>query len=107
MWGKYPPNRRFNCDQVPLLFASRVKKTVDFKGTDQVWVSLPDSTLEKKQFSMFLTICADGIYCIDYSLCVNLFLGTSLPAGIIFRGTGTRISTKEKKQYDPRVVVFW
>ncbi len=46
-------------------------------------VSLPDFTLEKKQFSMFLIICADGINCIDYSLCINLFLGTSLSAGII------------------------
>ncbi len=56
---------------------------------------------------MFLTIYADDINCIDYSSCINLFLGTSLPVEIIFRGTSTRISTKEKKQYDPQVVVFW
>ncbi len=49
---------------------------------------------------MFLIICADSINCIDYSSYINLFLGIFLPAEIIFKGTGTRISTKKKKQYN-------
>ncbi len=32
---------------------------------------------------------------------INIYLGTALPTGIIFRGTDTRIPASEKKQYNP------
>ena len=53
VWGRFPPDRAYNVDQVPLPFVV---------GTEErVWVRQYGSGLDKRQATMQLTICAgDG-----------------------------------------------
>lgn len=45
-------------DQVPLQFASKPQKVIDFVGAEQVWVSTPSAGLQKRQCTLIL--CANG-----------------------------------------------
>lgn len=58
MYGHYIPQRRWNVDQVPLEFASKPKRVIDFKGAKQVWVSCPSAGLQKRQCTLIL--CFNG-----------------------------------------------
>jgi hypothetical protein len=61
-WGRYKPENRYNVDQVPLPFTSKPKRVIDDIGASQVWVSMPAPGLEKRQYSLILTIRGDGKY---------------------------------------------
>ena len=37
-YGRFPPASRWNVDQVPLQFASKPQRVIDFKNSPQVWV---------------------------------------------------------------------
>jgi hypothetical protein len=90
---------------VPLPFASKPRRVIAFKGDEQVWVSTPSSGLQKRQCSIVLTICANGMI-FDIVFFINNCLGTSLTPAIIFRGKGTR-SKNEIPKYAKGVVVMW
>ncbi len=53
-WGRFPPEKRFNVDQVPLPFAIDRNTTYEVeipkeeKRYHKVWVSNPGSGLEKR-----------------------------------------------------------
>jgi hypothetical protein len=60
-WGRFPPDRVYNVDQVPLPFVVGTDTTWDDKGAERVWVRQYGSGLDKRQATMQLTICAgDG-----------------------------------------------
>ena len=60
VYEQYPLLHCWNTDQVPLPFASKPRRVLDFKGAKRVWVSTPSPGLLKRQCSLFLTIRADG-----------------------------------------------
>ena len=62
VYGRYPPEQRWNVDQVPLVFASKPRRVVHFKDIEQVWVSTPSAGLQKRQCSLILTINGSGVW---------------------------------------------
>jgi hypothetical protein len=62
--------------------------TLDFVGTSKVHVAQPKEGLEKRQATI--------------NLCYNPGTGRQPRVGIIFRGTGARISGAERAAWDPR-----
>jgi transposase-like protein len=79
-----------NMDQTPLPFTFNKGKGYDNTGTSTVWHRGAASGLEKRQCTVQLTVFADG---------------DCLKPLLIFRGKGLRITAKEKKEHDSRVVV--
>ena len=49
-----------NMDQTPLPFVMDDRKTYADKGSSEVWCATNGSGLDKRQFSVHLTIFADG-----------------------------------------------
>ena len=90
-YGRFQLNERFNHDQVPLSLLNGQSETWAPKGSKRVSIAQPFSGLEKRQCTIQPTIGPGG----KLMRCV-----------IVFRGTGKRISTVEKKTYDTRVDVF-
>ena len=88
--GRYELKDIANMDQTPLPFTFNKGKGYDNTGTSIVWHCGAASGLEKRQCTVQLTVFADG--------------GCLKPL-LIFRGKGLRITAKEKKEYDSRVVV--
>ncbi len=96
VWGRYPPEFRFNMDQVPLPFIQELDRTYEQKGAKRVWIKQPGSgSLSKRQATLILTLCSAE----DPELQVK--------PGLIFRGTGARIAASERAAYDKRVDVFF
>lgn len=97
-WGRFIPRQRLNVDQSPLPFAVTTKRTYEHmeKGGQQhnhkVWISQPGSGLDKRQCT--LQVCFRPT-------------GDQPKLGIIFRGTGKRISEDEKKAYHPDIDVYF
>jgi hypothetical protein len=60
IYSRYLPCQRWNVDQVPLEFANKPRRVIDFKDTKQVWVSTSSAGLQKRQCSLILTINGDG-----------------------------------------------
>jgi len=89
--GKWDLSSIANMDQTPIPFDFNNGKTYDAAGAKTVWVRNTKSGLDKRQATAQLTIYADGV--------------KRVKPLVIFRGKGTRISTKEKSQWDHRVVV--
>ena len=52
LWGRYPPHRRYNMDQVPLPFVVSQESTHTTGDDDDVHVSCPNEALRKRQFTM-------------------------------------------------------
>ena len=84
-------------DQVPLPFAIDRSTTYELeipkeqRGLHKVWVRNPASGLEKRQYTLELASPK----------------GTNIRPGIIFRGTGKRISQDEIQTYHKSVDIFW
>eukprot|EP00733_Pompholyxophrys_punicea_P000761 Pompholyxophrys_punicea_v1_NODE_270_length_2442_cov_14.718894.p1 type:complete len:145 gc:universal NODE_270_length_2442_cov_14.718894:1192-758(-) len=77
---------RYNLDQSPLPFVLCLNDTYDDIGAEEVWLNQPNqATLQ---------------------LCFRP-RGVQPRPSLIFRGTGTRISAKEKVSYSPRVDVYF
>lgn len=93
-WGRFTPRQRLNVDQSPLPFAVTTKRTYEYIGEGEeqrnhkVWISQPGSGLDKRQCT--LQVCFRPT-------------GGQPKIGIIFRGTGKRISADEKEAYHPDV----
>ena len=72
IWGRFDPDHRWNTDQVPLPFASKPRRVLDFIGVPQVWVFPPSAGLLKCQCSLMLTICANGKHvCVNVCMCIS------------------------------------
>ena len=57
-----------------------------WKGVKEVWAQSGQSSLDKRQVTVQLTVFADGV--------------DSVRPTVIFRGKGLRISAKEKQSYE-------
>ena len=84
-WGRFRPSRRFNVDQVPMPIHGEQRQ-------QQTWVSTPGPGLDKRQCTLQICFAPEG---------------PPLRIGIIFRGTGTQVSTDEKNAYYKDVDVYW
>ena len=97
--GDGPQEDRFklhqiaNVDQTPLPFAFTNGPTYDTTNSSTIWVCGASSGLDKRQCTVQLTIFADG--------------KPRVKPLLIFRGTGKRISLRERLQYDKRVTVHF
>ena len=81
-----------NMDQTPLQFCFNTKgATYAERGEKSVWTRTTGEGHDKRQCTVQLTIFADG--------------EPRIKPLLIFKGTGQRIPDREKRQYDPRVVV--
>ena len=77
---------------MPLPFVWGQDGTYDTKGTHQVWVSEPASSLEKRQATL--------------QLCIRSQREQTIKPFIIFRGQG-KIQLPKKSMYDQRVDVYF
>lgn len=99
IWGIFGPKNTLNIDQIPLPFASSSKCTIEFLGTQRVWLKQPGSGLDKRQATLQLLIRGEG---------------KQPKPVLIFRGkkTYTRKCDKKKRlaeesKYDEDVIVLW
>ena len=53
-WGRYPPERRYNMDQVPLPFVVSQDSTFTTSDDNDIHVKAPSDSLRKRQFTMHL-----------------------------------------------------
>ena len=91
--GKYEDCDIANMYQTSLPFVLDDGKSYDSTGAKEVWCSNASSGLDKRQFTVQLTIFADGV--------------SRVRPTIIFRGQGKRISPNEKRSWDGRVNVMF
>lgn len=98
-FGKYGPYNTFNVDQHPLPFASCDPCTLDFIGTERVWIKQPGSGLDKRQATLQLMVRPLG----PQPLPCLLFRGAMEPNGP--KRTITR--EQEELKYDKDCVVLW
>ena len=97
-WGRFPPKKRINVDQIPLPFVVESKRTYEIpmsKGKERrdhrVWVAQPGSGLDKRQATLQICFRPEGM----------------VKPALIFRGKGKRISQDEVLAYDTDVDVYW
>ena len=98
-YGKYGPYNTLDVDQVPMPFVSADPCTLEFIGTQRVWIKTPGSGLDKRQCTLQLMIRA---------------LGKQAKPCLLFRGKAEqsrdhdlRARALEEAQYDPDVRVLW
>ena len=82
-----------NMDQPPLPFVLDDAKTYDKKGVKELWAQSGQSSLDKSQATVQLTVFADGV--------------DRVRPNVVFQGKDLRISAKEKQSYDRRVKVMY
>ena len=80
-------------DHTPLLFVLDDGKIYDKEGVKEVWAQSGQSSLDKRQATVQLTVFVDGV--------------DSVRPTVIFRGKGLRISAKEKQSHDRRLKVMY
>ena len=92
--GRYRLGHIYNMDQTPLPFEFLRGRTYEFKGKKTVWVRSLRSSWAKRQATLMITACADGVMRIKPLL--------------IFRGdNNSQRYNDERSRYDKRVrVVF-
>ena len=93
-WGCFPPEWRYNTDQVPFMFANQPTTTYADKGSKTVHVLQPQGEANSKRFcTVQLTLRMEGEQVV--------------PPIIIFAGQGLHITAVERASWDPRVVVMF
>ena len=95
LWGRFPPELRYNMDQVPLPFVCMQDDTYTMEEDKDVNIKCPKESLRKRQFTMHQVFNA-GVGDDAHGWC-----------DMVVRGTGKRISQGEKNLYDDDVDVFW
>ena len=87
-WGRFHPECRLNVDQSPCPFVFDSNRTyhqfTEDQHNEKVWISQPGAALDKRQFS--LQICFSP-------------KGKQPPLGIVFHGSGKRISEDERSSW--------
>ena len=99
IWGQFGPHNTLNVDQVPLPFASTKQRTIEFLGTQRVWIKQPGSGLDKRQATLQLMIRAEG----KQPKPVLIFRGKKHYT----RDCDIRKRDAETTQYDKDVEVLW
>ena len=84
MWGQFVPQDRWSVDQIPGSFSYAGGQTWDEKGKERVWVAATPRNDTKRMCTYQVAVNAEG----------KVF------GALIFRGTGRKISKKEKKHYN-------
>ena len=97
-YGRFPPERRYNMDQIPMPFIVDQNTTFTFEDDEHVQVRGTGAAegLNKRQYTAHVFI--------------NASLECSTSYGyidMICRGTGKRISSLEKESYNENVNVRW
>ena len=95
IWGRFPPELRYNMDQVPLPFVNGQDETFTMEDDDVVNLKCPKESLRKRQFTMHLVFNA-GTGDKGHGWC-----------DLVCRGTGRRISMGERELWHEDVRVFW
>jgi hypothetical protein len=95
LWGRFPPERRYNMDQVPLPFVNGQDETFTTADDDCVNLKCPKEELRKRQFTMHLVFNA-GNGPNAHGWC-----------DLVCKGTGTRIPAAEKDLWDKDIKMFW
>mmetsp|Transcript_15361 Transcript_15361/g.28931 ORF Transcript_15361/g.28931 Transcript_15361/m.28931 type:complete len:660 (+) Transcript_15361:59-2038(+) len=95
LWGRFPPERRYNMDQVPLPFVVNQEATFTTCDDKIVNVKCPSESLRKRQFTMHLVFNA-GKGDLAHGWC-----------DLVCKGTGTRVSNIEKELWNDDVKVSW
>ena len=95
IYGRFPPERRYNIDQVPLPFVVSQEFTFTLNEDTNIHITCPNETLRKRQWTMHLT--------------VNAGEGENKDAWVdlVTKGTGTRVKAEEVSRYHPSVGMFW
>lgn len=96
IWGRFPPERRYNMDQVPLPFVIDQNTTYTDAEDTHVHIRSPGADgLDKRQYTMHI--------------CVNAGTGSDADGYIdmVARGKGTRISKAEKLAWNDEIPVRW
>ena len=52
LWGRFPPERRYNMDQVPLPFVNGQDETFTMEEDNDVNLKCPKESLRKRQFTI-------------------------------------------------------
>ena len=95
LWGRFPPELRYNMDQVPLPFVVSQDDTFTMDEDHDINIKCPQESLRKRQFTMHQVFNA-GVGDKAHGWC-----------DMVCRGTGKRISKAEKNLYDNDISVFW
>ena len=86
-YGRFPPERMFHMDQVPLPFSSNSKRTLNVIG-DACEIKEPGGTSSTKRMcTLQVCICAKA----DQQ---------AMKLEVLFRGTGQKMKVEEKQLYD-------
>lgn len=94
--GRYRLGHIYNMDQTPLPFEFLRGRTYEFKGKKTVWVRSLRSSWVKRQATLMITACADGVL--------------RIKPLIIFRGndgSNSKCYQEEQIRYDKRVRVIF
>ena len=95
IWGRFPPSKRYNLDQVPLPFVVSQEFTFTLQEDSNVHITCPNEALRKRCWTMHVVVNAgDGD---DRHAWVDL----------VSKGTGKRIKAEEKARYDNTVDMYW
>jgi hypothetical protein len=95
IWGRFPPELRYNMDQVPLPFVNGQDSTFTAGDDEDVNIKCPKESLRKRQYTMHLIFNA-GRGNDAFGIC-----------DLVCRGKGLRINQAEKSLWDPNINVFW
>jgi hypothetical protein len=95
LWGCFPPECRYNMDQVPLPFVINQDSTFALGDEENVHIKCPSEALKKRQFTMHVV--------------VNAGRGEKKYGwvDIVAKGTGKRIRAAETELCDQDVKFFW
>ena len=95
IWGRFPPEKRYNMDQVPLPFVVGQDYTFTQHDDRDVNIKCPDERLRKRQFTMHIVVNA----------------GKDKKkhgwVDLVCKGTGKRIKQAEKELWNTNVDVYW
>lgn len=98
LWGRWLPRNRLSCDQVPCNLREGIKATYDEKGSGRIWIA-GNKADDGKRF------CTLQIIARAENGPTDLPRRGQPPIGIIFKGTGQRVSQEEKAAHHPDVRV--
>lgn len=98
VWGRWLPENRLSVDQVPCNFREGAKATYDFVGSDRVWIAGIKAD-DGKRFCTLQIVARAANGREDQPRRGQPKLG------IIFRGTGCRVSLEERNQWHPDIHV--
>ena len=95
IWGRFPPCRRYNMNQVPLPFVVSQEFTFTLQEDSNVHITCPSKALRKRQWTMHVVVNAgegdDGHAWVD----------------LVTKGSGKRIKAEEKARYHKGVDMYW